>query len=371
MRLLKSVLLVGTLVIFCHLETDAAPKVVLRDAIYDAGEVRDTGTIVAEFSLRNEGTSPLTVSPRGTSCGCLSLDMTVIEVLPGRGIVLAVQFDTVGLQGERQFAAFYETNDSSSPALMLTVKATVRPLLRIRPRALRAVIEHGMAEATVLEAELWSDGVDTASFAVSPEPVNGSPIKCRTELVPADANGGRVKLRIVVEPPERLGRFRIPLGVSFQHKGRRYQRILPAYLTVSSHLLESNEAYLGIVIADQARAQRKSVAIACRPGVRATDVACTLATVMAEVDPEGRRITLTYVGQRDGSGARSPKGMVEGTVTIHFEGGRQLSLPVTYYVIASSGSNPVGSQERESSRSARSPLPGPAIDVQDRPNGAE
>ena len=107
----------------------AAPKIVVDQAVYDFGEIKE-GTIVTHaFVIRNEGTDPLVFTRRPySSCGCTVAALPKEVLLPGESLELVATFDSTGFGGHhvRKQIRVY-TNDPENPVVILALVGYVRP----------------------------------------------------------------------------------------------------------------------------------------------------------------------------------------------------------------------------------------------------
>ncbi len=106
----------------------AAPKIVVDQAVYDFGEIKE-GTIVTHaFVIRNEGTDPLVFTRRPySSCGCTVAALPKEVLLPGESLELVATFDSTGFGGRhvRKEIRVY-SNDPENPVVILALVGYVR-----------------------------------------------------------------------------------------------------------------------------------------------------------------------------------------------------------------------------------------------------
>ncbi|HDC93004.1 MAG TPA: DUF1573 domain-containing protein, partial [Candidatus Acetothermia bacterium] len=99
----------------------AAPKIVVDQAVYDFGEIKE-GTIVTHaFVIRNEGTDPLVFTRKPySSCGCTVAALPKEVLLPGESVELSATFDSTGFGGRhvRKEIRVY-TNDPENSVVIL------------------------------------------------------------------------------------------------------------------------------------------------------------------------------------------------------------------------------------------------------------
>ncbi|MEN3010335.1 MAG: rhodanese-like domain-containing protein [Candidatus Bipolaricaulaceae bacterium] len=107
----------------------ATPRIAASELLYDFGTVREGILVVRRFTLRNEGTSPLTFTrPPGVSCGCTTAPLPQMTLAPGESVELEVRFETTGYGGRRAIQYVYVySDDPALPRLTLVLQGDVAP----------------------------------------------------------------------------------------------------------------------------------------------------------------------------------------------------------------------------------------------------
>jgi hypothetical protein len=111
---------------------DARPRLVVPEAVWDAGKVAPGDMIVHDFELRNEGTAPLNVTDVRPACGCTVAEFDATIAPGATGKVHAV-LDPSSFKGAIAKGITVLTDDPAQPRIELTVKATVEPLINVDP----------------------------------------------------------------------------------------------------------------------------------------------------------------------------------------------------------------------------------------------
>lgn len=134
------------------------PKAVAPEPVKDIGGVAKGEKITHDFEIRNEGTAPLEISEVRASCGC-----TVAEfdktIAPGASGKVHVVVDSTTFAGPIAKGVTVFTNDADTPQIELTVKASVQPVISVKPGYARYIIVQGEDKQGTIEQTLWaSDG---------------------------------------------------------------------------------------------------------------------------------------------------------------------------------------------------------------------
>jgi len=104
------------------------PRIIVDQPIHNAGEIEAGTTLAHEFAIKNEGSSPLSISEVRAGCGCIvsSFDQ---EIEPGKigrvTITMKVYREWAGHSLQR--TAWIMSNDPVSPQVRLTISASIKP----------------------------------------------------------------------------------------------------------------------------------------------------------------------------------------------------------------------------------------------------
>ena len=137
---------------------EARPRLVVPEAVWDAGKVIPGDKVVHDFVLRNEGTAPLTVTDVRPACGC-----TVAEfdetIAPGATGKIHAVLDTASFSGAIAKGITVLTDDPAQPRVELTVKATVEPLIVVEPGYAR-FIQPQLSDPATVEQRVFTTAFD-------------------------------------------------------------------------------------------------------------------------------------------------------------------------------------------------------------------
>ena len=107
----------------------AGPRIAFDRAFHDFGVIPQYGGIVkTAFTVRNNGTSVLTIGTITTSCSCTSASISSASILPGKSAELSVRFDP-NFHGEPEGVfkrtVFIPTNDQRTPEAEIVIQVDI------------------------------------------------------------------------------------------------------------------------------------------------------------------------------------------------------------------------------------------------------
>ena len=175
--------LMACLTLSCSEAEPGVPaRIAFGEKAFDAGRVQQGAKIEHTFVLRNSGERDLRIRRLRTSCDCVVTTGGDGVVPSGATAELGASFDTAGLFGDvtRTIAVF--SNDPSSPAVLLKLKADVAFDVAANPRRLYVGrVDPGedvrMPGRVVLDSGAEVVGIDTGGTVIAArlvEPVAGS-----------------------------------------------------------------------------------------------------------------------------------------------------------------------------------------------------
>ena len=104
----------------------AAGAIVAEPATRNMGEVADTATINAFFTLRNTTAEAIEVTEIRSSCSCLKVVTPITRIEAEESIVLRAEFNPAGRNGSFSIPILlYTPLDATKPTLRLVVEGTV------------------------------------------------------------------------------------------------------------------------------------------------------------------------------------------------------------------------------------------------------
>ena len=136
---------------------EAGPRLVVPEAVWDAGKVAPGEKIVHDFEIRNEGTAPLAITDVRPACGCTVAEFDATIAPGATGKVHAV-LDTASFRGAIAKGITVLTDDPAQPRIELTMKATVEPRIFVEPGFAR-FIQPQLSDPGTVEQRVF-----TASF---------------------------------------------------------------------------------------------------------------------------------------------------------------------------------------------------------------
>jgi hypothetical protein len=113
-------------------ESEAQPKAVVAEPVFDAGKVNKGAQVAHDFVIRNEGRETLEIIEVHPACGCTVADYDA-SIAPGESGKIHAVVDTTEFAGGISKGMTVLTNDPDNPRLVLTMKATVEPAIYLRP----------------------------------------------------------------------------------------------------------------------------------------------------------------------------------------------------------------------------------------------
>src|SRR4051794_3274479 len=88
---------------------------------------------VAVFKYENKGSTPVHIKSVRPSCGCTTAALAKNDVAPGEKGEITATFNIGDRTGLQVKTVTVETDDSKTPQMVLTFKATIAQLLELQP----------------------------------------------------------------------------------------------------------------------------------------------------------------------------------------------------------------------------------------------
>jgi hypothetical protein len=108
------------------LSTTAHGTIDAEPATYNMGEVSDTATINAIFTLRNTTSEAIEITALRSSCSCLKVTTPITHIEAGESFTLRAEFNPAGRNGGFSIPILlYTALDATHPTARLTVEGTV------------------------------------------------------------------------------------------------------------------------------------------------------------------------------------------------------------------------------------------------------
>src|SRR5262245_52114372 len=113
-------------------QASEAPRAIVQSASHDFGSAEQGAKLVHQFTIRNAGTSSLTIARVTLSARGMAARIKP-AILPGKEETLTLEWDTTGAKGAIEGKALVEVNDPASPQLAFVVTADVKPSVEFLP----------------------------------------------------------------------------------------------------------------------------------------------------------------------------------------------------------------------------------------------
>lgn len=130
-----------------------APRVVVKDAVHQFGEMYNSDVGRHTFVLRNAGPGTLKLEKGSASCACTIASVSREEIPPGESADVVVEWRPVGVFGELKKTYTIPTNDPNRQSLVLTVEGLVLSPWRLDPPVMNFQ-EIGVSETKEATANL-------------------------------------------------------------------------------------------------------------------------------------------------------------------------------------------------------------------------
>ncbi len=129
MRKLFIVLLFGTLVLAGCNAVAKTPSVSVTPSNHDFGDITQSAGIVSTtFTVKNTGSSPLSINRLSTSCGCTTAKMDESPLMPKESREMTVTFDPMVHRdqfGKIERVVYLQTTDPKNPEIEIDITGNV------------------------------------------------------------------------------------------------------------------------------------------------------------------------------------------------------------------------------------------------------
>ncbi len=207
------------------------PRLEVAERDFDFGTIEPDQTVEHTFSIRNAGTGTLDIEGFRTSCGCVTVELSSLEIEPGDAADLVAKLDPQHFGGTLpNIRTYLYTNDPDQHLIWLTVSAEITPEFVVEPQEIDfGTIEKGKSSSrTVRFKQTWREpvkitGLETSSNSIaafysevttSPEGESvpgGAEYEVEVRLKP-DAAGGPLNAHVDIHTNiKRLPFARVPV----------------------------------------------------------------------------------------------------------------------------------------------------------------
>ena len=132
--LLQSIIIV-TLITCTVSALMAAPQIQFDNQMLDLGKVV-SGQIKAVFSFKNVGDAELEITGIRTGCGCTQAKATNSRIAPGGTSAIEETYNAEDYNGLISKSIFIATNDPTHKTIMLSIKAEIVSVAKLKPERL-------------------------------------------------------------------------------------------------------------------------------------------------------------------------------------------------------------------------------------------
>ncbi len=117
---------------YCQ-KSHAAPRLTIESIMYDFGNIYEGEEVLTNFTINNEGDTPLKILFVRSSCGCTTASYAK-EILPGDTGQVSVKFNSKGYGGKKVVKSVHvKTDDPNNRLLDLIIKGQVDRIMEITP----------------------------------------------------------------------------------------------------------------------------------------------------------------------------------------------------------------------------------------------
>jgi hypothetical protein len=150
------------------------PRLEVSEEAHDFGTIEPDQVIEHTFSIKNAGEATLNIEGFKTSCGCLSLELSTLEIEPQAAANLIATLNPQHFHGKSpRIRAYIYSNDPEKTLTSLLVSADIAPEFVIEPDTIDfGTIEKGKgAGQTVRLKQTWRDPVEITGVESSSDSV--------------------------------------------------------------------------------------------------------------------------------------------------------------------------------------------------------
>ncbi len=174
----------------------AGPQFTFDKKIYDFNTVTQGKPVVHNFTFRNTGDAPGTISRVASSCGCTVANVSNKVIAPGKTGTIKTSFDSSDFNGPVTKEVFVYLADQQKPSYTLTMKGTVIEELVITPRQIDlGSVKAGVRKDVTLEME--NKGKRTITITGFKTELPQTTISCRNKVLKP---GEKTTFKVSVTP---------------------------------------------------------------------------------------------------------------------------------------------------------------------------
>ncbi len=275
-----------------------APSIIVDRALHDFGSILDEDPVETRFTFVNEGSATLRILKVDVSCKCVSVPAFTEECKPGERGEIVVRVNPRGRDPRLSQFVTLTTDDPERPTVRLDIRAEVRTVVIVSPRAagFGTVEKDQVAEATIHVAGRTEDFRIIEAVADNPDLIRvevGETHLHEFEGEPEPLRRTELKIRLLKGAPVGLVRQFITVRTN---DPRRERLRVDAIATVVGDLeVLPDRLMLGSVIIGESI--EREIVIRSRSGTPFTIRDVRNATP----DPDACILTVTPVANPDGA----------------------------------------------------------------------
>ncbi|MCK4342497.1 MAG: DUF1573 domain-containing protein, partial [Phycisphaerae bacterium] len=175
------------------------PRVEVSPPEFDFGEVWEGAPIKREFTVKNTGKQPLTVSVLA-SCGCTVVSKPKSPLAPGESGTFSISYRTSRL-GHTRKRVTVATNDPTRPRAVIQVRGCIKPVFELNPA--RKVTFRGLElDSTETQTMKLRNNYDKPVHLKLKEGQDFGPFEVEFKEI---SKGLEYDLNVTTKPPLKLG----------------------------------------------------------------------------------------------------------------------------------------------------------------------
>jgi len=152
----------------------ARPVIEVSELKHDFGTIEPDQVLDHTFPIKNVGDATLTIDGMRSGCGCVTLEMSSLEIPPDGSADLVAELDPQHYGGPSpNISAYVYTNDPERKVTVFNVAAEITPEFVIEPEKLDfgTVLKGTEKSRTFRLRQTWREPVKIAKLDTSPEGV--------------------------------------------------------------------------------------------------------------------------------------------------------------------------------------------------------
>jgi hypothetical protein len=151
---------------------EGAPAVEISEVKHDFGTIEPDQVVDYTFTVTNTGDAKLKIEGLRTSCGCLVVEPSSLEIAPEATAELVAELNAQHYGGPSpNISAYVYTNDPSQKLTVLTVSAQIMPEFVVEPQTIDfgTVAKGAGSSRTVHLRQSWREPVEITKLETSSE----------------------------------------------------------------------------------------------------------------------------------------------------------------------------------------------------------